>query len=85
MNGMPVRDAVLGAGDQVVFDGQHRFVVEFPAVPSPSASPGSEPAEPAPDVPAVPSAGSARRLPWLLLAALLLGLALSALLWFGAR
>jgi hypothetical protein len=85
VNGVPVRDAVLGAGDQVVFDGQHRFVVEFPAVPSAAASPGSEPAGPAPVAPAPPSSGAVRRLPWLLLAALLLGLALSALLWFGAR
>jgi hypothetical protein len=85
VNGIPVRDAVLGAGDQVVFDGQHRFVVEFPAVPSASASAESGPAEPVPVAPAPPPAGAVRRLPWLLLAALLLGLAFSALLCFGAR
>ena len=84
VNGVPVRDAVLGAGDQLVFDGQHRFVVEFPAAP---AEAGSEAPVPAPPD-ATPSAEPARpaaRLPWLLLAALLLGLVLSALLWFGAR
>ena len=85
VNGIPVRDAVLGAGDQVVFVGQHRFVLEFPAVPGAPPSPGPVPEEPAPGMPAAPTAGSARRLPWLLLAALLLGLTLSALLWFGAR
>lgn len=85
VNGVQVRDAVLEAGDQVVFDGQHRFVVEFPAVPEsrsttvPAPEPQVEP-EPAP----VPI-DSGFRLPWLLLAALLLGLLLSALLWFGAR
>ncbi|MCW5580747.1 MAG: FHA domain-containing protein, partial [Luteimonas sp.] len=30
VNGEPVRDAVLLAGDQVVFDAHHRFVVEAP-------------------------------------------------------
>ncbi|MBO9716933.1 MAG: FHA domain-containing protein [Pseudoxanthomonas sp.] len=86
VNGMAVREAVLGPGDQVVFDGQHRFVVEFPAVPSAQAASGSdESVDPAPEMPAQSPAGSTRRLPWLLLAALLMGLALSALLWFGAR
>jgi pSer/pThr/pTyr-binding forkhead associated (FHA) protein len=85
VNGVAVRDAVLGIGDQVVFDGQHRFVVEFPAAPSPS--PLVEPEATATVGPAPPADGvrAATRLPWLLLAALLLGLVLSALLWFGAR
>ena len=85
VNGVPVRDAVLGPGDQVVFDGQHRFVVEFPSLPS--AEPQPVPAETA-GAEAAPAPGrssSVARLPWLLLAALLLGLVLSALLWFGAR
>ena len=84
VNGIPVRDAVLGPGDQVVFEGQHRFVVEFPSLPAPPPADG-----PAPAAEATTGAGAlprpAARLPWLLLAALLLGLVLSALLWFGAR
>ncbi|WP_028918852.1 FHA domain-containing protein [Pseudoxanthomonas suwonensis] len=84
VNGVPVRDAMLGPGDQIVFEGQHRFVVEFPAGgEQPKLAPSPQPdAEPAP---AAPPPRPAKRLPWLLLAAALLGLALSALLWFGAR
>ena len=79
-------DAVLCAGDQLVFDGQHRFVVEYPTVAGveadaePPAMAASEAVGPAP---APGRAGV--RLPWLLLAALLLGGLISALLWFGAR
>lgn len=77
VNGERRRDAVLQPGDQVVFDVNHRFVVEAPlrvlgAVPMedlPAAVPM-----------AAPTPSSARRLPWLLLAALLLAAALSALL-----
>jgi pSer/pThr/pTyr-binding forkhead associated (FHA) protein len=32
VNGIPVRDAVLAPGDQIVFD-QHRFVLEAPGLP----------------------------------------------------
>ncbi|KAF1696436.1 FHA domain-containing protein [Pseudoxanthomonas daejeonensis] len=85
VNGVTVRDAVLGAGDQVVFDGQHRFVVEFPAVPDSRPVDAPEPVSQleaaTPPAPVRPGT----RLPWLLLAALMLGLLLSALLWFGAR
>ena len=85
VNGVVVREAVLGAGDQVVFDGQHRFVVEFPSMPG--ANPGVALDVAPPDGPVAPELPprSAARLPWLLLAALLLGMVLSALLWFGAR
>ncbi|AKC87842.1 FHA domain-containing protein [Pseudoxanthomonas suwonensis] len=88
VNGVAVRDAVLGVGDQVVFDGQHRFVVEFPAAPADVPSQATVPAAETEPVAAVSDDGPARpraRLPWLLLAALLLGLVFSALLWFGAR
>ena len=85
VNGRPVRDALLQAGDQVVFDAHHRFVVEAPGhVATPHAIPrgpedeGIGPVEPA-DL-----TTSARRLPWLLLAALLIAAALSALLLFGS-
>ena len=87
VNGVPRVDATLGAGDQLVFDGQHRFVVEFPASPTSGADPVAE-AEPLPldrKVAGATPASAARRLPWLLLAAVLLGLVFGALLWFGAR
>jgi pSer/pThr/pTyr-binding forkhead associated (FHA) protein len=75
VNGEAVRDAELRPGDQVLFGGGDRFVLEAPA---------AAPALPdAPEPPAVfdLSAGQrARRLPWLLLAALLIAAALSALL-----
>lgn len=81
VNGKPVRDAVLAPGDQVVFDAQHRFVVEAPGrrlLPE--------------DAPETDLASTrlgegrgrrVRRLPWLLLAALLIAGALSLLLLFG--
>nr|WP_201745718.1 FHA domain-containing protein [Xylella taiwanensis] len=88
VNGCKVRDAWLQAGDQVVFDGQHRFVLESPRfLLSPML--GSMPEEVA--VPLAPAAVSvltphrAARWPWLLLSALLLAAALSALLWFDVR
>lgn len=85
VNGEMVRDAVLHAGDQLVFDAHHRFVVEAPGRPGPR--------EPEPDA-GIPEAAqtadaaaqasrSGHRLPWLLLAALLIAAALSALLLFG--
>lgn len=88
VNGVAVRDAVLVAGDQVVFDAQHRFVLEVPWAPSAkledadaiddaalASAPHAAPMKPA---------ASALRWPWLLLAALLMAGALSALLLFGA-
>ena len=83
VNGEAVRDAMLGPGDQVVFDAHHRFVVEAPGRPPPrDATPdGLEPRD-APDAPPAPA--HARRMPWLLLAALLLAGGLAALLLFGA-
>ena len=86
VNGEAVRNAVLHAGDQLVFDAHHRFVVEAPGRPGPR-----EPEAEASGLPeAVPLAlasghGSrgTHRLPWLLFAALLIAGALSALLLFG--
>ncbi len=81
VNGERVRDAVLHPGDQVVFNGQHRFVIEAPAHMVTRAEPS---------LLEIPLAGdpnltsTARRLPWLLLAALLIAAALSGLLLFGA-
>ncbi len=84
LNGVPVRDALLQPGDQVVFDAHHRFVLESPRVAMDAQSSITDlPVEPLADA----GAGlhnSARRLPWLLLAAVLIAAALSALLLFGA-
>jgi pSer/pThr/pTyr-binding forkhead associated (FHA) protein len=94
VNGYPVRDALLKPGDQVVFDAQHRFVVESPrSTLSPS---GLLSAEDMDDPESAPSGAlnnrqtgqrpsSVRRMPWLLLAALMLSAALSLLLLYGAR
>ena len=85
---MAVRDALLAAGDQVVFDAQHRFVLEVPWAPSARAEESALPD----DAGQTPQQGdtqpavtaSVRRWPWLLLAAVLMAAALSALLLFGA-
>ncbi|WP_425482203.1 FHA domain-containing protein [Cognatiluteimonas profundi] len=83
VNGVIVRDATLMPGDQVMFDAHHRFIIEAPArtlatAPVPIEADDGDASQPA------PAAGwSIRRLPWLLLAALLIAAALSALLLFG--
>lgn len=87
VNGMPVRDAVLQGGDQVVFDAHQRFVVEAPssesvhedALPLPEDAPPIAPA----DARRRALGRSARRLPWVLVAAFLIAGLLSALLLFG--
>ncbi|MFL6593459.1 MAG: FHA domain-containing protein [Luteimonas sp.] len=85
VNGEPVRDAILKPGDQIVFDAHHRFVIEAPAPTTTSrdeAMPADgDLAEHAQQ--AARNARSTRRLPWLLLAALLIAAALSALLLLG--
>ena len=85
VNGEVVRDAVLKPGDQIVFDAHHRFVVEAPAR---TATHDESPPAPGDGADATANqtqsmGQSARRLPWLLLAALLIAAALSALLLFG--
>lgn len=89
VNGEPVRDAVLRPGDQVVFDAHQRFVVEAPGRPprlrdatGPLAEEDALSMASAAHAVALPN--NARRLPWLLLAALLIAAGLSALLVFGA-
>lgn len=81
VNGERVRDAILNPGDQVVFNGQHRFVIEAPARIAARVEPSLLDLASAGD-PNLTS--TARRLPWLLLAALLIAAALSGLLLFGA-
>lgn len=88
VNGEPVHNALLQPGDQIVFDAHQRFVVEAPGRPGtgrdPLAHAPDEIPGPALDDPRVQSAPrNARRLPWLLLAALLIAVGLSALLLFG--
>lgn len=89
VNGHPVRDALLRPGDQLVFGVQHRFVLEsplsgtareMPALPSAEAE-----SEQAHEPGQSPMASSMRRLPWLLLAAVLLAGALTLLLMYGVR
>jgi len=86
VNGEAVRNAVLHPGDQLVFDAHHRFVVEAPGRPGPrepeAESAGTSDAEQPVDASGQASR-STHRLPWLLLAALLIAAALSALLLFG--
>ncbi|MGE8233416.1 MAG: FHA domain-containing protein [Stenotrophomonas sp.] len=90
VNGVNARHCWLQAGDQVVFEGNHRFVLEIPlgpvaanaaiAVEDDEEPVAVKPSTLAPAKPRLP-----RRWPWLLLSALLLGAAISALLLFGAR
>jgi pSer/pThr/pTyr-binding forkhead associated (FHA) protein len=83
VNGVIVRDAMLKPGDQVMFDAHHRFVIEAPARTLAAAPTAIEAGDEEPALPAQAAGWPMRRLPWLLLAALLLAAALSALLLFG--
>ena len=89
VNGMAVRDCWLQPGDQLVFDAQHRFVLEVPVQPAvvenDAAGDLPEPERTVDPDAATTSPGRVSRWPWLLLSAALLGGLLSALLWFGAR
>jgi hypothetical protein len=88
VNGVRVRDALLAAGDQVVFGPQYRFVVEIPWLSTAGGrqeSDGEDAQMPPTPAPSAPTSASTKRWPWLLLAAALMAAALSALLLFGAR
>lgn len=84
VNGEPVRDALLHPGDQIVFD-SHRFVIEAPGtvLERTSAASGAQEKAPASATSRQALIGSGRRLPWLLLAAVLIAAALGTLLLFG--
>ncbi|MDH5833667.1 FHA domain-containing protein [Luteimonas kalidii] len=86
VNGEAVRDALLAAGDQVVFDGHHRFVVEAPQrrAQGAGAAASAVVATPASAAPAAGPRGHVSRLPWLLLAAVGIAALLAALLLFGS-
>ncbi|MGV8943943.1 FHA domain-containing protein [Thermomonas sp.] len=89
VNGYRTRQATLQVGDQLAFDVQHRFVVEGTPLQASAgnskmyAQPGFH--DDADEFPHPPRRHWLGRMPWLLLAALLLGIALSGLLMFGAR
>lgn len=87
VNGHDVRHARLRAGDQLAIDGC-RFVLEAPrsgATAAPAAGPDDAASEGPPAAAPERVVDSARRLPWLLLAALLMSGALSLLLLYGTR
>lgn len=85
VNGEPVRDALLEAGDQIVFDGHHRFVVEAPRRRLRPAEAGSDADHvERQDLSGPHQGGRVSRLPWLLLAAVAIAALLSALLLFGS-
>ncbi len=87
VNGVAVRHCWLQPGDQVVFDGQHRFVLEVPHDPRrrplPAEDESAQDAEQVAEAPVTPR--RVRRWPWLLVSAVALAGILSLLLWFGAR
>lgn len=87
VNGEPVRDAFLCPGDQVVFAGHDRFVVEAPMREILQALPlsGDPDGEPGPDTEGMEGVARLRwGLPLVLLAALLIAGLLSLLLLYGA-
>lgn len=87
VNGVAVRHCWLQPGDQLVFDTQHRFVLEVPHDGRKRIF--SEDEDDLLDLPAQASAPvkprRVSRWPWLLASALLLAAIISGLLWFGAR
>src|SRR3546814_16584310 len=88
-NGSTMRNALLRPGDQVVFDEHHRFVVEAQMR---SRTPGEHVRDDGERVVEVVEGDDAEldrpvspwRLPWLLLAALVIAGLLSLLLLFGS-
>lgn len=84
VNGLPVHEAMLGAGDQVAFDSQTRFVVEIPWGLQDQDAVVGEDTTVSPSAVALKSAASLKRWPWLLIAAAGLAGLLSLLLLFGA-
>lgn len=87
VNGLSVRHCWLQPGDQLVFDTQHRFVLEVPhddrkrVVVEDDDEAFEARQRPEPTV----APKRVLRWPWLLVSALLLAAVISSLLWFGAR
>ncbi|MGY3264998.1 pSer/pThr/pTyr-binding forkhead associated (FHA) protein [Lysobacter sp. HA35] len=82
VNGHSLSSALLLPGDQLVIAGQHRFVVEAARPPDVEPERERRPSGRAPAPPQLRRA--ARRMPWLIVAAVLLAGALSLLLLYGA-
>lgn len=85
VNGHPVREALLRAGDQLVVGNGQRFILESPLtrMPSAPAVAREHPVEMFELAPG-PAAGSSwRHLPWVLLAAVLIAGVLALLLTWG--
>ncbi len=82
VNGHRVDDALLLPGDQLVLAGTHRFVIEAPRA-SGEEIPESAPRTRAPQPTAAGQRKRGWRIPWLLLAAVMLAAALSLLLLYG--
>ena len=80
VNGVPCREAALRPGDQLALESGQRFVVEAPLAVAGADAVAAEATSPAGAAPAESLRPTARRLPLLLVAALLLAAALSALL-----
>src|SRR5690349_1372304 len=76
VNGTEARDAELRPGDQVLFGGRDRFVLEVPS----AAPAGDDEVRATGGVVQASPEHPPRRLPWLLLAALLIAAVLSAVL-----
>lgn len=91
VNGVEVRHCWLQPGDQVVFDSQHRFVLEDPVRARTEMSVtqdgggGDGSVEPLLGITVESAPQRSTRWPWLLLSAVLLAAALGSLLLFGAR
>ena len=88
LNGHRVREAVLQAGDQIVFDVQHRFVLEGPPASIatlPTGRHGATAPEARGEEYLPRQSGLTVRVPWLLLAALLMAAMLALLLVYGTR
>jgi len=83
VNGQPVREAALRAGDQVAFSPRHRFVVETPQVPPPVQRAPDAATTPPTLLPSSPSP-PLRPLIWLLAAAMLLAAVLAGVLLLGS-
>lgn len=90
VNGHRVREAWLTPGDQLVLDGQYRYVVEGANARAVlGAGPRVAKSLPSPQQARMPtpvrSVGLRLRWPWLLLSAFCIALILSGLLWFWAH